>query len=146
MVGRHAADAVGFLAGMLNLPRTWREEREIRQRPWRILEDLGLPAIAPGDRPANLAFGQQRLVEFARALATEPPLLLLDEPAAGLNIHETEELAELILTIRDRGVTMPGRGARHVPGHGHLRRDRGARPGPEDRRGHAARRSSGTRR
>ncbi len=54
---------------------------------------------------SNLSFGRQRLVEFARALATEPSLLLLDEPAAGLNIYETQELGRLIAKIRDRGVT-----------------------------------------
>jgi branched-chain amino acid transport system ATP-binding protein len=54
----------------------------------------------------SLPFGKQRLVEFARALATEPELLLLDEPAAGLNVHETAELSELLLKIRDWGVTL----------------------------------------
>jgi branched-chain amino acid transport system ATP-binding protein len=54
----------------------------------------------------SLAFGQQRAVEMARALAAEPELLLLDEPAAGLNIYETAELAELITKIRDMGITI----------------------------------------
>ena len=58
-----------------------------------------------GEVASNLPFGRQRLVEFARALAMEPALLLLDEPAAGLNIYETKELARLIMWIRDRGVT-----------------------------------------
>jgi branched-chain amino acid transport system ATP-binding protein len=104
MVGRHTRTRSGFFAGMLNLPRTWREERESRTKAAAILEDLGLGAYA-GQIASNLPFGRQRLVEFARALATEPALLLLDEPAAGLNIYETNELAELIVRIRDWGVT-----------------------------------------
>jgi len=104
MVGRHPRTRSGFIAGMLNLPRTWREERESRAKAMSILDDLGLSGCAL-EIASNLSFGRQRLVEFARALATEPLLLLLDEPAAGLNIYETQALAELILKIRGRGVT-----------------------------------------
>jgi branched-chain amino acid transport system ATP-binding protein len=104
MVGRHPRTRSGFLAGMLNLPCTWREDCQIRDKAQAILEDLGLAKYAP-ETASNLPFGRQRLVEFARALATEPVLLLLDEPAAGLNIYETKELSELILKIRDRGIT-----------------------------------------
>jgi branched-chain amino acid transport system ATP-binding protein len=104
MVGRHPRTRSGFVAGMLNLPRTWREERESRAKAMAIIEDLDLAAYA-SETASNLSFGRQRLVEFARALATEPLLLLLDEPAAGLNIYETQALARLILKIRDRGVT-----------------------------------------
>ncbi len=104
MVGRHPRTRSGFLAGMLNLPCTWREDCEIRGKALAILEDLGLAQYAQ-ETASNLPFGRQRLVEFARALATEPILLLLDEPAAGLNIYETRELSELILKIRDRGIT-----------------------------------------
>jgi len=104
MVGRHPRTRSGFLAGMLNLPCTWREDCEIRDKALAILEDLGLAQYAQ-ETASNLPFGRQRLVEFARALATEPILLLLDEPAAGLNIYETRELSDLILKIRDRGIT-----------------------------------------
>ena len=104
MVGRHPRTRSGFIAGMLNLPRTWCEEREIQTQSLAILEDLGLAAEAD-EVAANLSFGRQRRVEFARALATEPVLLLLDEPAAGLNIYETKELSDLIMKIRDRGIT-----------------------------------------
>lgn len=104
MAGRHCRARSGFVAGMLNLPRTWREDREIKARAAAILEELGLAEHA-GETASDLPFGRQRLVEFARALAMEPSLLLLDEPAAGLNIYETKELAGLITRIRDRGVT-----------------------------------------
>jgi len=105
MVGRHTRSRAGFLAGLLNLPHTWREERAIRQRAGELLEELGAGDCA--DKAAgSLGFRKQRLVEIARALATEPRLLLLDEPAAGLNLHETEQLAGLIRRIRERGVTV----------------------------------------
>jgi branched-chain amino acid transport system ATP-binding protein len=104
MVGRHPRTRSSFLAGMLNLPWTWREDQETRVKAAEILMDLGLASHAC-EIASNLSFGRQRLVEFARALATEPALLLLDEPAAGLNIYETQELAQLILKIRDRGIT-----------------------------------------
>ncbi|MBP7934500.1 MAG: ABC transporter ATP-binding protein [Phycisphaerae bacterium] len=104
MMGRHPRTRSGFIAGMLNLPHTWREEREVRSKAMEILADLNLTEYAR-ETAANLSFGRQRLVEFARALATEPRILLLDEPAAGLNIYETQALSRLILRIRDRGIT-----------------------------------------
>jgi len=104
MMGRHTRTRSGFVAGMLNLPWTWREHRQTEAKAHGILDNLGLAAHA-GETACNLSFGRQRLVEFARALATEPSLLLLDEPAAGLNIYETQELSQLILKIRDTGVT-----------------------------------------
>ena len=104
MMGRHCRTRCGFISGMLNLPRTWREDKQTKEKALSILKDLGLAEYA-FETASNLPFGRQRLVEFARALAMEPQLLLLDEPAAGLNIYETKELAKLILWIRDRGVT-----------------------------------------
>ncbi len=104
MAGRHIRTHSGFLAGMLNLPRTWREDQETQDRALQILDDLGI-AVHAHEPASTLSFGCQRLVEFARAIAMEPVLLLLDEPAAGLNIYETKELAELILKIRSGGVT-----------------------------------------
>lgn len=104
MVGRHTRTRSGFVAGMLNLPGTWREHRQTQEKARAILDDLGL-AVHTQETAGTLPFGRQRLVEFARALATEPALLLLDEPAAGLNIYETQELSKLILKIRDTGVT-----------------------------------------
>jgi branched-chain amino acid transport system ATP-binding protein len=70
-----------------------------------LLDMLGIADLADVEA-TSLAFGQQRAVEMARALALEPKLLLLDEPAAGLNIYETAEVARLICTIRDMGITV----------------------------------------
>jgi len=105
MVGRHVHSRAGFLAGMLNLPFTWVEERRIREKSFEIMEMLGLVAHA-GTEAVSLAYGQQRVVEVGRALACEPKLLLLDEPAAGLNMRETNEMGGLISRIRDMGVTV----------------------------------------
>lgn len=105
MVGRHIRSRAGFLAGMFNLPWTWAEERDIRKKAMEYLDLLGVADCADIEI-GNLSFGQQRGVEFARALATEPKLLLLDEPAAGLNIYETAEIGRLITKIRDTGVTI----------------------------------------
>ena len=105
MVGLHPRSKAGFWAGMLSLPSTWEEERHIRQRAMELLELLDISQYAEVEA-VSLAFGQQRAVEFARALASEPKLLLLDEPAAGLNIYETAEVARLISKIRDSGITV----------------------------------------
>jgi branched-chain amino acid transport system ATP-binding protein len=105
MVGRHVHGRAGFLAGMLNLPFTWKEERRIREKSFEILESLGI-ADQAGTEAASLAYGQQRIVEIGRALACEPRLLLLDEPAAGLNMRETNEMGGRIARIRDMGVTV----------------------------------------
>ncbi|MEE8591446.1 MAG: ABC transporter ATP-binding protein [Spirochaetia bacterium] len=105
MVGRHPRTKAGFLSGVLNLPWTWKEERGIRERSFELLDSLGI-ADAAEDLTSNLPFGKQRRLEIARALATEPLLLLLDEPAAGLNIYETKEMADLVLKIRKWGITV----------------------------------------
>jgi len=105
MVGRHICSRAGFIAGMFNLPWTWKEERRIRENALVLLELLGIADHAHTE-VTSLSFGQQRAVELARALATEPSLLLLDEPAAGLNIYETAEIGELIMKIRDRNITV----------------------------------------
>ena len=105
MVGRHVRSRAGFLAGMLSLPSTRKEERAIRARSMELLELLQIADLADCEA-TSLSFGQQRAVEMARALAAEPKLLLLDEPAAGLNIYETAEVARLIRQIRDMGITV----------------------------------------
>lgn len=105
MVGRHVQSKAGFIAGMFNLPSAWAEEKAIREKSMQLLELLEIGEYADTEA-TSLAFGQQRAVELARALATEPKLLLLDEPAAGLNIYETAEVARLITRIRDMGITV----------------------------------------
>ena len=105
MTGCHRRTRAGLMACALHTPAQQREEREIRETAWRQIERVGL-----GDKaqlPAgSLSFGQRRMVELARALATEPKLLLLDEPASGLNTRETDDLAARIRSIRDAGVTV----------------------------------------
>jgi branched-chain amino acid transport system ATP-binding protein len=105
MVGGHLRGRAGFLSGMLHLPATWREERALAERAREALAFLELDGVA-GAEATSLSYGQQRGVELARALAGAPSLLLLDEPAAGLNMRETAELTRLIGRIRQRGVTV----------------------------------------
>jgi branched-chain amino acid transport system ATP-binding protein len=105
MVGGYLRARAGFLAGMLGLGRARREDRAARERALEVMELLGIAHLADADA-TSLAYGQQRAVELARALASEPQLLLLDEPAAGLNMRETRDLAALIGRIRARGVTV----------------------------------------
>jgi len=105
LVGRHLHSRGGFLSCMLHLPFTRREERGVREAGREILTFLGLSTQAETEA-VRLSYGQQRMVELGRALACEPKILLLDEPAAGLNMRETAEMGRLISRIRDRGVTV----------------------------------------
>lgn len=105
MIGRHIQSRGGFIAGMLNLPFTKKEEKNVKEKSMNLLKSFSLLDLK-NEEVMNLPFGKQRHVEFARALATEPELLLLDEPAAGLNIYETKELADQIKKIRNMGVTV----------------------------------------
>jgi len=90
---------------LLGTPAMAREDEETRQRAKALLEFVGLTGME--DQEArNLPYGAQRLLEVARALATEPQLVLLDEPAAGMNTSETHELMQLIVKIRDMGRTI----------------------------------------
>ncbi len=105
MVGRHARSRSGVFAAMARPPRVATEERRIRQAALDALEFVKLGASR--DEPAeNLPLGLQRLLQLACALVTEPRLLLLDEPASGLNSSETSQLAELLLRIREQGKTI----------------------------------------
>jgi branched-chain amino acid transport system ATP-binding protein len=100
MIGRHCRAKAGVLGAVLRDKRTRREEEEIVERSYQILVRIGL-ADQVDDLAKNLPYGAQRRLEIARALATEPFLLLLDEPAAGMNPRETDELEELIRRIRN---------------------------------------------
>ena len=105
MVGRHVRTQAGIISSALRLPRMRREEPVTGERARFYLEMVGLQDIA--DKPAaSIPIGSQRLLEIARALATEPEILLLDEPAAGLNTQETRQLGTLIRTIKEMGITV----------------------------------------
>ena len=105
MVGRHCRTHSGFAACCLRWPGQYREERDIRKSSLEWLNYVGLAHLAHMPT-GSLAFGQRRMVELARALAIAPKLLMLDEPASGLNTKETAELAALISRIREDGVTV----------------------------------------
>ncbi len=105
LVGQHVKTRCGFLGAMARLPRTIGEEREARNRALELLDFVGLLDSA-SQRSTDLPFGWQRFLEIARALATGPRILLLDEPASGLNAVETASLAELLEKIRKSGVTL----------------------------------------
>jgi len=105
MTGCYLRSRTGIASAALHLPFVWREEREITEKSLRLLKDVGLDDRA-GDPAASLALGQQRMLEIVRALASDPVMILLDEPAAGLSGPETQTLAELIGRIRDSGVTV----------------------------------------
>jgi branched-chain amino acid transport system ATP-binding protein len=105
LVGQHVRTRCGVLGAVLRPPRVKREEWEARERGHELLEFVGLAKAA--DQPSgDLPFGWQRMLEIARALASQPKLMLLDEPASGLNAVETEQLGGLLQKIRDRGVTL----------------------------------------
>ncbi len=105
LVGRHVRTRCGLLGAMFRWPGVEKEEREARAAAMDLLRFVGLEDAAH-KKSEDLPFGWQRLVEIARALASEPCLLLLDEPAAGLNAVETARLSGLIRKIRDRGITV----------------------------------------
>jgi branched-chain amino acid transport system ATP-binding protein len=105
MVGLHTKSQSGIIASALKLPAHLREERHIRERAISWLEFAGIAELAHM-KAANLPFGKGRLLEIARAMAVEPRIILLDEPAAGLNSRETSDLAMLIKRIKDSGITV----------------------------------------
>ena len=105
MVGADAHHKASVLSALFRLPRYWQEERSGRERSLELLRFVGIVHRA-GDVSRNLSYGEQRRLEIARALATNPTLLCLDEPAAGFNPAEKVELLQLIRRIRDTGVTV----------------------------------------
>ncbi len=100
MVARHCRTRTGILGAVLRTRRARREEQEIVEFSYGLLKKVGLEAHV-NDLASELPYGAQRRLEIARAMATEPYLLLLDEPAAGMNPKETEELDQLITKLRD---------------------------------------------
>ncbi|HEX4928609.1 MAG TPA: ABC transporter ATP-binding protein [Burkholderiales bacterium] len=105
MIGRHARTRAGVLGAILRDRRTLAEEKAIVRRALELLDYVGIRARA-NDRAASLPYGDQRRLEIARALATEPKLLALDEPAAGMNAAERLALGKLIRRVRDDGKTL----------------------------------------
>lgn len=99
LVSFHVRFPHSFLAAMLSLPSTWRTEEKLRKEAYELLEAVDLLDMAHEEAQA-LPYGEQRRLEIARALATKPKLLLLDEPAAGMNPQETLELMHFIQRIR----------------------------------------------
>jgi branched-chain amino acid transport system ATP-binding protein len=100
MVGRYAKTRAGFFSSGFKLPSIMKEEEKIQRKSGEILEYIGL-GQRKDELASNLPIGEQRVLEIGRALATEPRLILLDEPAAGLNIKETRDLGEIIRKIRE---------------------------------------------
>lgn len=105
MVAGHCRTKTGIFGALARTPRVRKEERDTAYRAADILRFAGLESC-PDVLAANLSYGDQRRLEIARALGTEPHLLLLDEPAAGMNPQETRSLMDLILRIRDNGVAI----------------------------------------
>ena len=101
LIGFDQSIKYSFFEGFLHLGRFKRAEKKAKEEALMLLRELNLEKQAQA-KATSLSYGQQRKVEIARALATKPSLLLLDEPAAGMNASESEELAQLILSLRDR--------------------------------------------
>ena len=105
MIGRHARTHAGVLGAVLRDGRTLQEEKGIEKRAFELLDYVGIRGRA-NDPAGSLPYGDQRRLEIARALATEPKLLALDEPAAGMNPAESLGLRKLIEAVRAAGVTV----------------------------------------
>ena len=105
MTGQHSRSSYGFIESAFLFPKRFREEEKIRLNAMKYLNMVGLGQYAD-ENALSLPLGQQKLLAIARALATEPKLLLLDEPGAGLNRLEKRDLSDLIRRIRDMGITI----------------------------------------
>jgi len=100
MIGRHLRQKTGWLQAVFFTPAYLREDKAMRAHCLELLDAVGLADLA-GDKANSLAYGAQRRLEIARALATDPGFLLLDEPAAGMNPQESQDLMGFVRTIRD---------------------------------------------
>jgi branched-chain amino acid transport system ATP-binding protein len=105
MVARHVRSSVNFFSTILKMPSAHKEETGIADKALKALRFVGLADRRDVDA-VNLPYGQKRLMEIARALATEPRILLLDEPSAGMNESETMVLINLLRQIKDQGITI----------------------------------------
>ena len=107
LVGQHARTKAGLFGSLFRTPRTRREERESHDKSREILRYVGLSERVFDDASTNLSYGDQRRLEIARALASDPKLLLLDEPTAGMNPQESAQLTDFMRQLRDeRGITI----------------------------------------
>ena len=100
-IGLHNQIKYSMAAGILRLPSFWKAEKQQHEKALELLSIFGMQDMA-NEQAGSLPYGAQRRLEIVRALATNPSLLLLDEPAAGMNPHETEELMQNIIKIRDQ--------------------------------------------
>jgi len=105
LVGRHTRATCGIVQNLLRTSRQRREEQELTEKAHDILEFVGLAPKA-SELAMNLPYGEQKRLEIARALASDPHLLLLDEPVAGMNAREKSDLRNVIVRIRERGKTI----------------------------------------
>ena len=101
MIGRHTRMRAGLGGSILRPPRVRREERAVRDRARELLEYVGLAGSAVDRMSTELSYGDQRRIEIARALASDPRLLLLDEPTAGMNPQESDALKDFLFKLRD---------------------------------------------
>jgi branched-chain amino acid transport system ATP-binding protein len=105
IIGQHCRTKTGILGAILKTPAVRKEEAQVKEKAMDILKFVGLDDVYD-EKAKNLPYGKQRRLEMARALATDPELLLLDEPAAGMNPQETNDLIELIEKLNDMGKTV----------------------------------------
>ncbi|WP_296970025.1 ABC transporter ATP-binding protein [Tepidanaerobacter sp. EBM-38] len=105
IIGQHCRTKTGVFGAIFKTPSTRKEEALVKERAMDVLKFVGLEALH-NEKAKNLPYGKQRRLEMARALATDPELILLDEPAAGMNPQETNELIELIEKLNDKGKTV----------------------------------------
>ena len=135
-VGLHNQMQYGMVSGIFRLPGYWKEEKIAHERAMELLSIFDMEDLAR-IKAGSLPYGAQRRLEIVRALATNPSLLLLDEPAAGMNPSETAELMENIRKIRDTfQIAVTADRARHESGHEHLRGHLRAELRQDHRQGH----------
>ncbi len=105
LVGQHCRMTYDPITAMLSLPAKHKQEKKSRQDIMEILDFMGLADVA-NEKAGSLSYGKQKNLEIARAMATKPELLLLDEPASGLNTQELDQLSQRVLNMRDMGITV----------------------------------------
>ena len=140
LVARHSHMRTGVLAEGLALPFVHRQERLVRDKAEELMEFLGLVDVKR-QTAGNLPLGSQKRLELARALALEPELVLLDEPASGLNTSETQAFAELLRQVRDRFKLTVCSSSTTWPRDEHLRHHHSGELRAQDRRRHTGRRA-----